>query len=100
MNKEPTFELFRSVDDMHQSNRQETLDICSRNGFNTMPVDDGRILTCSAEGAAEVIEVFKNGAWEYRNISATPPVVTQGMSAVFLKYFFHAPEQYLSASAD
>jgi hypothetical protein len=97
MEDENTLQIFRSVDDMHQSNRRDTLDICSRNGFNTMPVDDGRILTCRAQGSAEVIEVFKNGAWEYRNTSATPTVVTQGMSAVFLKYFFHVPEQYLAA---
>lgn len=97
MEDENTLQIFRSVDDMHQSNRRDTLDICSRNGFTVMPTDDGRILACSAEGTAEVIEVFTNGAWEYRNTSATPPVVTQGMSAVFLKYFFHAREQYLAA---
>lgn len=92
------FELFRSVDEMHHSNRRDTLEICSRNGFTVMPVDDGRLLTASAQGAAEVIEVYENGAWEYRNTTSTPSVVTQGMSAVFLKYFFHAREQYLAAN--
>lgn len=98
MNKEPKFELFRSVDDMHESNRRDTLEICRRNGFTVMPTDDGRILTCSDLGPNEVIEVLKNGAWEYRNTNAAPPVVTQGMSAVLLKYFFHSREHYISAN--
>jgi len=99
MNDENTLQIFRSVDDMHESNRRDTLAICSRNGFTMMPTDDGRILTCSAQGPSEVIEVHKNGSWDYCNTSAAPPVVTSGMSAVFLKYFFHARQQYLSADA-
>lgn len=98
MYDDDTLQLFDSVDSMHESNRRDTLDICSRNGFTIVPTADGRLLTCSVQGQSETIEVLKNGAWEYRNTSPDAPVVTSGMSAVFLKYFFHARDLYISAN--
>lgn len=83
---------------MHQSNRRDTLDICSRNGFAAIPVDDGWLITCGTQGAAEVVKMYKNGALEHRNTGAVTPVVTKGMSVLFLKHFFHARELGIFAS--
>ena len=98
MKKEIDGQFFHSVEDMHLHNKRDTLEACRQNGFDVFQEEDAGHTLAGKHGTAEVVDVFPDGSWSYRD--STPEnkaahTIALGMSGIMLKYFFVNPKMYL-----
>ena len=100
MKQETDGQFFHSVEDMRLHNKRDTLEACRQHGFDVFQEEDAGHTWAGKHSTAEVIDVFPDGSWSYRDSSPENPAahtVAVGMSGVFLKYFFVNPKMYLES---
>lgn len=89
--------LFLSSEEREAYGQRETVTVAWRNGFDTETKNDDGSVVCGKHSTAEVVEVYPNGNWEYRNTEDDDNVVkATGLTAALLGMFFAHPDVYLA----
>ncbi len=78
--------LFLSVEDAINAKRDATLQIAKSHGFDTVQEEPESYL-CGKHSTAELIEVFLDGTWEYRDSTGDEVETKSGTSAQTLNWF-------------
>lgn len=92
--------IFHSVEDMRLHNKRDTLEVCRQNGFDVFQEEDAGHTWAGKHSTAEVIDVFPDGSWSYRDSTPENPAahtIAVGIGAIWLKYFFSDTERYIAS---
>ena len=78
--------LFTSEEEAVDAARDETLSVAKAAGFDTVE-DQPESYLCGKAGTGELVEVFLDGTWEYRDVTSEPPVAQAGLNAQTLGWW-------------
>ena len=86
MKDNPEFQLFKSQDDLHASDVANAVRTAHVGGFNTTKTTDNGHTLCGKHATSEVIDIFPDGSWEYKN-GADASKDISGETPAMLKIF-------------
>ena len=88
--------LFLSAEDVINADRDATLQMAKANGFDTVQEEPESYL-CGKHSTAELVEVFLDGTWEYRDSTEDEVKTQSGTDALMLGCFLKDKDAYRAA---
>jgi hypothetical protein len=85
--------FFTSLEECNAAAMQKSIEAAKAAGYDTLHKDPSGNIFCGKESTAELVEVFQDGTWEYRDSTEDETKTQSGLNAMTLGW-------YLSADAE
>lgn len=78
--------LFSSVEALNKELMDQSVNMAVRHGFGTVQAEGDGFL-CGRPGTGQLVEVYPDGTWEYRDASGEEVIKDSGRTAQTLGWF-------------